>query len=221
MLVLTTMRLVIGPLNYSSWSLRPWLALDHAGANFKTHEIALFVDPDYRDKILQFSGAGKVPILVDGSLSVHESLAICEYVAEQFPAAKLWPRDSQLRARARAVSAEMSTSFSHVRNEMPMNCRGRAQAFTAGEGVASEIARVRDIWRASLSTSHGPYLFGDFSIADCMYMPVLSRFRTYGIGLDGVEAAWEHQMWRHPSVIRWVERARESPPVPHYDAFCD
>ena len=212
---------MIGPLNYSSWSLRPWLALEHARADFKTHEIALFTDPDYRDKILQFSGAGKVPVLVDGNLSVHESLAICEYVAERFPQAKLWPNDLSLRARARAISAEMSAGFQHVRSDMPMNCRGRARSFSATEETEAEIARIFDLWNASLSTSPGPFLFGDFGIADCMYMPVLSRFRTYGIALEGQVAAWAERMWSHPAVIKWTELANDSPSIAHYDAYCD
>ena len=215
------MRLVIGPLNYSSWSLRPWLALEHAGADFKTHEIELFVDADYRDKILQFTGSGKVPVLVDGSLSVHESLAICEYVAERFPQAKLWPNDLEVRARARAVSAEMASGFLEVRTHMPMNCRGRARAFSPSAEVSQEIARILDIWNASLSTSSGDFLFGNFGIADCMYMPVLSRFRTYGIALEGQVAEWADRMWSHSAVTKWVGLAQSSVAIPHYDAYCE
>ncbi len=211
------MRLVVGPLNYSSWSARAWLALDHAGADFKTHEIALFVDPNWRDKVLQFSGAGKLPVLIDGSLSVHEALAICEYVAERFADAKLWPEDQSLRARARAVSSEMSTSFVNVRNEMPMNYRGRAEGFSPSDAASAEIERLFDIWNASLSTSPGAFLFGDFSIADCMYLPVLSRFQTYGIPLDGQIANWAERMWAQASVAKWCKLAEHSIPVPKYD----
>lgn len=211
------MRLVVAPLNYSSWSVRAWLALDHAGADFKTHEIALFVDPNWRDKVLQFSGAGKVPILIDGSLSIHESLAIAEYAAERFPEAKLWPDDPQLRARARAVSAEMSSCFPNIRNEMPMNYRGRAAQFTPSDEASREIERVLDIWNASLSTSPGPFLFGELSIADCMYVPVLSRFQTYGIAMQGQVAAWEERVWAQPSVANWTAVAEQSIPVPRYD----
>lgn len=213
------MRLVIAPLNYSSWSVRAWLALEHAGADFKTHEIALFVDPDWRDKVSQFSGAGRVPILIDGSLSVHEALAICEYAAERLPEAKLWPDDQRLRARARAVSSEMSTSFTNVRNEMPMNYRGRASQFSPSDEASQEIDRILDIWNASLSTSPGPFLFGGFSIADCMYLPVLSRFRTYGVTLEGQVAAWEQRMWNQPAVAKWTELAEQSISVPKYDAM--
>ena len=211
------MRLVVAPLNYSSWSVRAWLALDHAGADFKTHEIALFVDPDWREKVLRFSGAGKVPVLIDDNLSVHEALAICEYAAERFPAAKLWPDDPLLRARARAVSAEMSTGFMSIRNEMAMNYRGRAIRFSPSDEASHEIERILDIWNASLSTSPGPYLFGDFSIADCMYVPVLSRFRTYGVPLQGQVASWETRIWEQPSVAKWTRRAEKSVAIPKYD----
>jgi len=213
------MRLVVGPLNYSSWSVRAWLALDHAGAKFETHEIALYVDPNWREKVLQFSGAGKVPILVDANLSVHEALAICEYAAERFPAAALWPSDPRLRARARAVSSEMSSNFTNIRNEMPMNYRGRARRFSPSDAAVREIERVLDIWNASLSTSPGPFLFGEFSIADCMYVPVLSRFRTYGVPLEGNAAAWEARIWEQPSVAKWTMLAAQSIAVPKYDAL--
>lgn len=212
------MRLVTAPLNYSSWSVRAWLALDHAGAEFKTHEIALYVDPDWREKVLQFSGAGKVPVLIDGSLSIHEALAIGEYVAERFPEAGLWPEDPQLRARARAVCSEMSSNFLLIREHMPMNYRGRAARFSANEATAAEIDRVFDIWNASLLTSPGPFLFGDFSLADCFYAPVLSRFRTYGVSLDGPVAAWAERMWAQPSVAKWTALAEESAAIPMYDA---
>lgn len=213
------MRLVIAPLNYSSWSVRAWLALDHSGADFKTHEIALFVDPGWREKVLQFSGAGKVPVLIDANLSVHEALAICEYAAERFPAAKLWPDDSSLRARARAVSTEMSTGFVSIRNEMAMNYRGTSSRFSPSDATSREIERVLDIWNASLSTSPGPYLFGDFSIADCMYVPVLSRFRTYGVALQGQVAGWEARIWEHPSVAKWTMLAEKSVAIPKYDSL--
>lgn len=211
------LRLVVAPLNYSSWSARAWLALDHAGADFKTHEIALYVDPDWREKVLRFSGAGKVPILIDGNLSVHEALAICEYAAERFPAAKLWPEDPQLRARARAVSSEMSSNFLAIRDEMPMNHRGRSTRFSPSDRTSAEIDRVFDIWEASLCTSPGPFLFGDFSIADCMYAPVLSRFQTYGVPLMGQVAAWGERMWAQPSVAKWSTLAERSVAVPRYD----
>src|SRR3954470_5456873 len=121
------LRLVSANLNYSSWSIRPWLALKHAGLPFRAHDIGLKTEEGWKERILSFSGAGQVPILVDGSLSTHESLAICEYVAELAPAARLWPENAQLRARGRAIACEMHSGFAQLRRAMPMNLRGRAR----------------------------------------------------------------------------------------------
>src|ERR1041384_1882152 len=120
------LRLVCANLNYSSWSVRSWLALEHSGLAFRVHDVGMKTQEGWQERILSFSGAGKVPILVDGSLSVHESLAICEYVAELAPEAKLWPEDAKLRARGRAISCEMHAGFSQLRSAMSMNLRARA-----------------------------------------------------------------------------------------------
>ena len=214
------LRLVSGPLNYSSWSMRPWLALHHAGAAFKTHTIHLFTAPDWRDEVLSFSGAGKVPVLVDKNLSIHESLAICEYVAELHPEAQLWPADRALRARGRAISAEMSSGFGALREEMPTNLRARRSApRPPSEAAQRDIDRVFDIWRASLATSTGDFLLGSFSIADAMYFPVLSRFRTYGVPLPAEVQGWAARMWAHPSVVALEAEAVHSEPLPRYDAL--
>lgn len=212
------MKLVVASLNYSSWSVRAWLALEHAGADFSTHRIELFVDPQWKQKVLQFSGAGKVPVLVDGPLSIHEALAICEYANERFPEANLWPEDLRLRARARAISQEMASGFLRIRDEMSMNFRGRAQGFVPSEAAQSEVARIFDIWEASLEASGGPFLFGDFGIADCMYLPVLSRVQTYGIPLPGHAARYAAALWEQPSVKRWATLAVGEPAIPEYDA---
>jgi glutathione S-transferase len=214
-----SLKLVIASLNYSSWSVRPFLALTHAGAPFSTHEIKLFNAPDWKEQILRFSGAGKVPILLDGALSVHEALAICEYTAELYPAAQLWPEDRKLRARARAISSEMAASFVPMRSAMAMNVRGRSTRFVPDEAVQADIARVLDIWGASLDSSGGPFLFGAFSIADCMYAPVVSRFRTYGIALDGHAARYAAALWEQPAVKRWTELAEHATLIAAYDAL--
>ena len=217
------MRLVVGPLNYSSWSQRPYLALVASGLDFKLHEIQLFVDPAWRDKVLAFSGAGRVPILVDGPSSIHESLAICERLAElALPGGvHLWPEDAPLRARARAISAEMAAGFHALRNELPVNLRGRSSAVTPSAAAEADIARVNDIWDASLSSADGPFLFGDFSIADCMYYPVLTRFRTYGVPCSERVAAWESALHEHPAVIALRERADASIAIPRYDTYLE
>lgn len=227
------LRLVCGNLNYSSWSVRPWLALKHAGLPFRTFDVGMRTDEGWKDRILSFSGAGKVPILVDGSLSIHESLAICEYVAELAPAAKLWPQDPQLRARGRAIACEMHSGFPHLRHAMPTNLRARVRqpphapnASRASDrrnpparhAVDADIARVLDIWRASLSTAKGPFLLGDFSIADCMFFPVATRFRTYGVALPDAAAAYSAALFELPFVKELEELARAAPAIPEYDA---
>ena len=200
--------------------MRPWLALHHSGAAFKTHEIPLFVAPDWRDQVLSFSGAGKVPVLVDKSLSVHESLAICEYVAELHPEAALWPAERALRARGRAISAEMCSSFAALREEMPTNLRGRVSSpRTPTEAAQRDIERVFDIWRASLATTTGSFLLGQFSIADIMYFPVLTRFRTYWVALPAEVQAWADSLWAHPSVVALLAESVNSVAVPRYDAL--
>jgi glutathione S-transferase len=212
------LRLVVGNLNYSSWSIRPWLALKHAGLPFKTHDIGIKADAGYKDRILAFSGAGTVPILVDGSLSIHESLAICEYVAELAPAAKLWPEDPKLRARGRAISCEMHSGFSALRNSMNHNLRGRAKARPRSPEVDANVARVLDIWQASLQSGGGPFLLGSFSIADCMYFPVASRFRTYLVDLPAEAQAYSDALFALPFVKELEALALTTPPIPEYDA---
>lgn len=214
------LRLIVGNLNYSSWSVRPWLALKHARLEFKTHDIGLKTHADYKDRILAFSGAGQVPILVDGSLSVHESLAICEYVAELAPAARLWPEDRQLRARGRAIACEMHSGFSSLRAAMSMNLRATARHTPTSPAIDANIARVLDVWRASLSTN-GPFLLGDFSIADCMFFPVASRFRTYGVQLPDFARAYSNALFELPFVKELEQLAASEPSIPEYDRALD
>lgn len=212
------LRLVLGNLNYSSWSVRPWLALKQAGLPFRTFDVGMKTDDGWKERILSFSGAGKVPILVDGSLSVHESLAICEYVAELAPAARLWPEEPSLRARGRAISCEMHSGFAALRQAMSMNLRARAARTPQSSAIDADIARILDIWRASLSTSSGSFLLGDFSIADCMFFPVASRFRTYGVNLPGDAAAYSAALFALPIVQELEALARATPPIAEYDA---
>lgn len=212
------LRLVGANLNYSSWTMRAWLALKQAGAEFRFYDIELKTAPDWKERILSFSGAGKVPILVDGALSIHESLAICEYVAELFPQAKLWPDAQALRARGRAIACEMLSSFTDLRSAMPCNLRGRARQTPSSPAIAADLARVLDIWEASLATSPGRFLLGDFSIADCMYFPVATRFRTYGVSLPERSAAYCQALFERPHARELEEAARSAPAIPEYDA---
>jgi glutathione S-transferase len=215
-----SLKLVIASLNYSSWSARAWLALTQVGAEFDSYRIGLFVDEDWREQVEAYSGAGMVPVLVDGELVIHESLAICEYLNELFPEAGLWPDDRGERAQARAFSSEMASGFRALRSHCPMNYRGRAQGFEPDEETARDIARVVEIFEDCRKRAKGgPFLFGRFGIVDCMYMPVVSRLRTYGIALEGAAADYAASMWEQPAVKAWAAVAQDSPAVPHYDAM--
>lgn len=211
------LRLIVTNLNYSSWSMRSWLALKHAGLDFRTLDIRMFTAPDWRDKLLQFSGAAKVPVLVDGSLTIHESLAICEYVAEKAPSAGLWPSDPALRARARALSCEMHAGFSALRNAMPTNLRGRANRTPTSPEIDADVARIEDIFEASMSTSSGDFLLGDFGVVDCMFFPVLSRFRTYGVQVKPATARYSEALFALPIVQELERLAAETETVSRYD----
>jgi glutathione S-transferase len=213
------MHLVAGSLNYSSWTIRAWLALEHAQASYAVHDVGMLTSEGWRDRVLAFSGAGKVPVLIDGSLTIHESLAICEYAAEKFPAAKLWPEEQALRARGRAISCEMLSSFQALRNAMPTNLRARTSQTPSSPEVNRDIVRVLDIWRASLDTSSGGFLLGDFTIADCMFMPVASRFRTYGVQVPDFAQVYMDRIFALPEVQKLEGLAAAAPPIPKYDAL--
>lgn len=212
------LRLVCANLNYSSWSVRPWLALKHAGLDFRVHDVGLKTQDGWKERILSFSGAGKVPILVDGSLSIHESLAICEYVAELAPPAKLWPEDPKLRARGRAIGCEMHAGFQNLRNDLSMNLRARAARTPTSPAIEAEIARIFEIWQASLASSGGPFLLGSLSIADCMFFPVVTRFRTYGVELPSDAQAYSDALFGLPIVQELEALAKTTPPIAEYDA---
>jgi glutathione S-transferase len=176
------MKLVIGNKNYSSWSLRPWLALKATGIPFDEQRIPLD-QPDTKARMLAVSPAGRVPVLVDGEALIWDSLAICEWLAERHPEARLWPADPVQRARARAISAEMHSGFHGLRSAMPMNCRSRHPDCGQTVDAIVDIARIIGIWTDALAASGGPFLFGHFTIADAMYAPVVSRFVTYAVPL--------------------------------------
>jgi glutathione S-transferase len=210
--------LVVGTKNYSSWSLRPYLALAHTGQPFQEVVIHLG-EPDSTQKILQYSPSGRVPLLKHGELSIWDSLAICEYLAETFPEARLWPEDKAARAVARSVTAEMHSGFAALRQHMNMNIRARKPGQGRGPGVAEDIARIQAIWnecRARFGKG-GPFLFGAFSIADAFYAPVVTRFVTYDVTLDAVGAAYRDAVLALPSFQKWLEAAQHEKPVAKYD----
>jgi len=205
-------KLIIGNRNYSSWSLRAWLLLKENRLPFEEVRIPLD-QPSTRRRLAEYTAAAKVPVLQDGELTVWDSLAICEYVSEQYLAGRGWPLALKARAQARAISAEMHSGFAEIRTRLPMNCRAQGRRVASTEGLEAEIARVDAIWsrcRQSYGEA-GPGLFGTFSIADCMFAPMAFRFRTYGIALSKAASAYRDFVLDHASLRDWEARAREEP----------
>ena len=203
-----TLTLVIGNKNYSSWSMRPWLAMRASGIAFEEVFIPLYTDDKAdRDRILSFSRSGKVPSLVDGDITVWDSLAIIEYLAERFPEARLWPEDRAARAHARSISAEMHSGFLPLRNECGMNLHRPVGPVALSADATANIARIEEIWRDCRQRygSRGPFLFGEFTGADAMYAPVVHRFRTYAIEVGAEAKAYMGTMMALPAFREWTE----------------
>ncbi|CAG4904171.1 glutathione S-transferase family protein [Paraburkholderia saeva] len=213
------MKLVIGDKNYSSWSMRPWLVLKHFGIPFEERTIEL-QEADSTTSILALSPSGKVPCLItDDNVPVWDSLAICETLAEQFPQHAMWPRDAAARAQARSVSAEMHSGFVGLRSSMWMNIRASFPGKGATPEALADIARVDALWCDCITKHGGPFLFGDFGIADAMYAPVVMRFNTWQPALSEVASAYARRVTEQPAVRAWIDDAlRETHRVPHYDA---
>lgn len=208
--------LVIGNKNYSSWSLRPWLALQAAGQDFQEVMI-LLRQPETKAKILAHSPAGKLPVLKHGDLLVWESLSICEYIAESFPEAGLLPQDLRARAVARSAMSEMHAGFAALRRDLPMDIHAMSSTpRQLSEEGSLDAARVRQIWQDCRGRfgEGGDFLFGRFGIADCMYAPVATRFRTYGVTLDPVSAAYVDAIYAHPAMQEWIAAAAQEEPLP-------
>jgi glutathione S-transferase len=207
------MLLVVGNKNYSSWSLRPWLAMKVLGIPFEEKRIPLY-GSDSKRALLQYSPAGKVPCLVDGELRVWDSLAILEYLAEREP--RLWPADALLRARARSVSAEMHAGFPNLRQHMSMNVRKRHPGKGRTPEVLAEIARIVGIW----GEARGPFLFGPFCAADAMYAPVVLRLRTYEVELPPACRAYADAVLALPALQEWTRDAeRETESLPQFEQY--
>jgi glutathione S-transferase len=206
------LHLVIGNKAYSSWSLRPWLAMTVQGLSFRETVIPLY-DPATKPQILAHSPAGKVPVLHHGDIVVWESLAILEYLAEAFPDRPWWPADAAARAMARAISAEMHAGFGALRSGCGMNLRRIYPAEPRTPEVAADIARVCALWRDARGHFGvgGPYLFGAFSNADAMYAPVVTRFKTYGVEVDPVSQAYCDVILALPAMQAWYKAAAAEP----------
>ena len=201
-------RLIIGNKNYSSWSLRAWLLLKEAGIDFDEHRIVLDTDTSARE-IAEFSAAGRVPVLQLGDVSVWDSLAIAETVAERWPDKQLWPADAAERAHARSISAEMHSGFPYLRDCMPMNCRAMGRIVPIPDELGEDIDRVIAIWAECHHHygDRGGWLFGDFTIADAMFAPVVLRFRTYGINLPESAGFYPHRLLESEAMQAWLAAA--------------
>jgi len=210
--------LVLGNKNYSSWSLRPYLALAHHKIPFDEIVIPLY-EGDYKQAILRHSPAGKVPVLVDGQIAVWESLAILDYLAEKFPKLALWPADPAARAQARAISAEMHAGFAALRQACPMNLKRVPRPIVMPAEATLDVARITQIWNDTREHfgKGGKFLFGDFSAADCMYAPVATRMRSYSIPVDLVSSAYVDAIHALPAFIAWREAGLKEPRTMAYD----
>lgn len=209
------MQLFIGNKNYSSWSMRPWVLMRQFDIPFE--EVKLRFDsfePDsqFKQRIMKLSPAGRVPVLVDGDLAVWDTLAIAETLAEKFPQLGLWPGDARTRARARSISAEMHSGFGDLRNHCPMNIEASlpeagARVMAEQAGVRADLERLIGMWRDALNASRGPFLFGNYSIADAFYAPVLARIRTYALPMPKDILAYSDRMFASKGLSAWVSDA--------------
>lgn len=209
------MELVIGDKAWSTWSLRPWLVLKATGAMFTEVHVPLRQGDATRAAIRE-QGAPTVPILRDGEITVWDSLAICEYLAEKFPNAELWPVDTEARAVARAAAAEMHSSFRALRMECPMALEIAPSAPALSDDVQADVRRIVELWRDLLARFGGPFLGGSWSIADAFYAPVATRFRTYGVDLkahgdaDGTAAAYMTRLLSTPHFLEWESAVKKT-----------
>jgi glutathione S-transferase len=207
-----TLTLVLGNKNYSSWSMRPWMAMKVAGIAFEEVVIPLY-EPGSRERILQYSPAGKVPVLIDGDCRVWESLAILEYLAERFGAAKLWPDDAQARGVARSVATEMHAGFQALRKSCPMNLWLPVKSRPQPEDVLENVQRIEELWDDCRTRygQGGPFLFGTFGAADAMYAPVVSRLHTYGLNFGRVARSYMDAVMALPAWVEWRTAALKEP----------
>ena len=214
-----SLALVIGNKNYSSWSLRPWLALAHHKIPFQETVINIYAD-DSKARIREHSPAGKVPILKDGKTLVWDSLAILEYLADKFPDLNLWPKESSARAHARSISAEMHSSFQGLRQATPVNLKRVPRPVALSEAAHVDVERVQAIWNDCRGRygKQGHFLFGEFTIADCMYAPVATRFKSYEVPIDLVSSAYIDTIYELPAFAQWLDAALKETWVSHYDS---
>lgn len=214
------MHLLIANKGYSSWSQRAWLILRHFGIPFEETVQPMYVD-GWKENILKISPSGKVPCLIDGDITVWETLAIIEYLAESFPDKPIWPADKAARAHARAISAEMHAGFANLRRDYGSNWRRQYAWKVRGDGSAlADAERIFAIWKQARRTfgKGGPFLYGAFSAADAMYAPVVGRFTTYSWPVDAEIEAYLEAVRSLPAYAEWAEAGRAEPwTIAHYE----
>jgi glutathione S-transferase len=207
-----SLKLIIGNKNYSSWSLRPWIAMKAAGIAFEEVLLPLY-EPGSREQVLKYSPAGKVPVLVDGDMTIWESLAILEYLAEKFPGAGLWPSDIRARSHARVVSNEMHGGFQALRKACAMNMWLPAKPRPQPDDVMENVWRIDTLWsdcRARFGAA-GDFLFGAFGAADAMYAPVVSRLHSYGLPVSATSRTYMNAVMALPAWREWHDAALKEP----------
>jgi glutathione S-transferase len=204
--------LYIGNRNYSSWSLRPHMALAMAGIPFE-EKLIRFGEPHFEKSVKRVSKVGLVPVLQHGELKIWDSLAIMEYAAETWPSKNLWPKNKAARAMARSLSAEMHSGFRHLRNDLPMNLRWGPKPHPASQGALRDVARAEEAFALARKAhgSGGPFLFGKFSIADAMFTPLLSRLETYCVPISKATRQYQQAVLSTPAFTAWKELALKEP----------
>jgi glutathione S-transferase len=209
-----SLRLLIGNKNYSSWSLRPWIAMKALGIPFEEILIPFgspIGNPDFKARLAPYTPAGKVPVLIDGDTHVWETLAILEYLAEKLPEHRLWPSNVQARAEARALASEMHAGFSALRGECPMNIRRPVKPRVSSAAAQADVARIEEMWQRARARSGGPFLFGRFCAADAMYAPVVTRLDTYGIDVSRDTRVYIDAVMALPAFAEWREASIAEP----------
>ena len=208
------MKLIIGNKNYSSWSLRGWLAMKQSGLAFE--EIMVPILGEHWDQRKQELGevqpsSGKVPILWDDDAVIWDSLAILEYLGDKVGRDRFWPKEDTARGMARAMVAEMHSSYASLRSELPMNVRRRVQLESVSDQTRADIVRILQLWAEARARhgSAGPFLFGTFGAADIFYAPVVSRFITYGIGVPGFAQSYMQAIWEHAWMEEWISASED------------
>lgn len=209
---MSDLHLIIANKNYSSWSLRPWLAMTVGGLSFQ-ETVILLDQPDTSERIRQHTRSGRVPVLHHGGITVWESLAIIEYVAETFPQTNIWPSSRKARAVARAVANEMHSGFSALRRTCPMNLRRPRKSVAMDEATKADIASIQTSWRSCRKEfgQDGPFLFGNFSGADAMFAPVVTRFETYDVSVDDDTREYMNAVMGLPAFQAWRKAGLEEP----------